>query len=113
MTSSKISLQLLDEKLSHDLKNEALYRSRRCLALAILGRSEEAKAELEKTRRLPLCDFCEYGSCKDADIYEAFIEEILGNTEQAGKLYTAGKTNWPDELDFAAGEARMKKKGRK
>lgn len=107
------ALKLLDEKLSHDPKNEALYRSRRCLALAILGRSEEAKAELEKTRKLPLCDFCEYGSCKDADIYEAFIEEILGNNEQAVKLYTAGRTNWPDELDFAAGEARMKKKGRK
>lgn len=107
------SLKLLDEKLSQNLTNEALYRSRRCLALAILGRSEEAKAELERTRKLPLCDSCSYGSCKDADIYEAFIEEILDNDDLARKLYAAGRAKWPDELDFVAGEARLNKKGRK
>ena len=107
------ALALQDNILSQNLTDEALYRSRRCLALAILGRAEEAKAELTNTRKLPLCDFCEYGSCKDADIYEAHIEEILGNADTAKKLYTAGRTNWPDDLDFAAGEARLKKKGRK
>ena len=107
------ALALLDDILSGSLTDEALYRSRRCLALAILGMEEEAKAELAYTRKLPLCDFCEYGSCKDADIYEAHIEEILGNKENAKKLYAAGRTNWPDDLDFAAGEARLKKKGRK
>lgn len=107
------ALALQDNILSQNLTDEALYRSRRCLALAILGRAEEAKNELARTRKLPLCDFCEYGSCKDADIYEAHIEEILGNEENAKKLYAAGRTNWPDDLDFAAGEARLKKKGRK
>lgn len=105
------ALALLDDILSFNLTDEALYRSRRCLALAILGRAEEAKLELANTRKLPLCDFCEYGSCKDADIYEAHIEEILGNRENARKLYAAGRSNWPDDLDFAAGEARLKKKG--
>ena len=112
-TVAQRALTLLDNTLSQNLTDEALYRSRRCLALAILGRTEEAKEELMRARKLPLCDFCEYGSCKDADIYEAQIEEILGNTEQAKKLYTAGITNWPDDLDFASGEARLKKKGRK
>ena len=107
------ALALQDSILSQNLTDEALYRSRRCLALAILGRAEEAKEELARTRKLPLCDFCEYGSCKDADIYEAHIEEILGNEENAKKLYAAGRTNWPDDLDFVAGEARLKKKGRK
>lgn len=107
------ALVLLDDILTQDLTNEPLFRSRRCLALAILGRAEEAKKELENTRKLPLCEFCEYGRCKDADIFEAHIEEILGNTEHARQLYDAGRTNWPDELDFAAGQARMKKKGRK
>jgi len=107
------ALALLDDLLSQHLTEEALYRSRRCLVLAILGRAEEAKLELARTRKLPLCDFCEYGSCKDADIYEAAIEEILGNQDQAKKLYAAGRANWPDDLDFAAGEARLKKKGRK
>ena len=107
------ALGLLDETLSQHLTDEPIHRTRRCLALAILGRAEEAKEELAKTRKLPPCDFCEYGRCKDADIYEAHIEEILGNADNAKKLYTAGRTNWPDDLDFAAGEARLKKKGRK
>lgn len=111
--AARKALALQDNILSQNLTDEALYRSRRCLALAILGRVEEAKVELVNTRKLPLCDFCEYGSCKDADIYEAHIEEILGNADSAKKLYTAGRTNWPDDLDFAAGEARLKKKGRK
>lgn len=111
--AAKKALALQDNILSQNLTDEALYRSRRCLALAILGRVEEAKTELANTRKLPLCDFCEYGSCKDADIYEAHIEEILGNADNAKKLYTAGRTKWLDDLDFAAGEARLKKKGRK
>ena len=106
------ALELLDETLSQYLTDEPIHRTRRCLALAILGRGEEAKEELARTRKLPLCDFCEYGSCKDADIYEAHIEEILGNTENAKKLYAAGKINWPDDLDFTAGEKRLQKKGR-
>lgn len=107
------ALVLLDEMLTQNLTNEALFRSRRCLVLALLGRTEEATAELARTRSLPLCDFCEYGSCKDADIYEAAIQEILGNRDQAMKLYTAGRANWPDDVDFVAGEIRLKKKGRK
>lgn len=107
------ALKLLDGTLSQKLTDEPLYRGRRSLMLAILGKAEEAKAELEKTRALPLCDFCEYGSCKDADIYEAQIEEILGNQEKAQALYTAGKAKWPDDLDFVSGEARTKKKRRK
>ena len=107
------ALALLDETLSQNLTDAPLYRTRHSLVLAFVGRIEEAKAELERTRSLPLCHFCEYGRCKDADIIEAQIEEILGNAENAQKLYTAGKANWPDDLDFVSGEARLKKKGRK
>lgn len=107
------ALTMLDLILTRTRTDEALFRSRRCLALALLGRVGEARAELEKTRKLPLCHHCKYGSCKDADIYEAAIEEILGNREKALQLYRAGRANWPDELDFAAGEARLKRKGRK
>ena len=112
-SAAQKALTLLDATLSQNLTDEPLYRSRRSVMLAILGRTEEAKAELARTRTLPLCHFCEYGSCKDADIYEAQIEEILGNMENAKKLYTAGKAKWPDDLDFISGELRLKKKGRK
>ena len=106
------ALDMIDEILTGNLVDEALYRSRRSVLLAILGRAEEAKAELAAVRKLPLCQFCAYGSCKDADIYEAYIEEILGNHAQARKLFAAGRKNWPDELDFVSGENRMKKKGK-
>ena len=111
--AARKALTLLDDTLTQNLTDEPLYRGRRSLMLAILGRTEEAKTELVKTRSLPLCHFCEYGSCKDADIYEAQIEEILGNTENAQKLYAAGKAKWPDDLDFLSGQLRHKRKGRK
>lgn len=107
------ALALQDKFLSNPSVEEALYRTRRCLPLAILGRYEEAKAELAAARKLPLCEFCAYGSCKDADIYEAAIEELSGNTDLAQKLFAAGRRKWPDDLDFAAGEARLRKKRRK
>ena len=78
--------------------------------LALLGRMEEARAELAKARNCPLFKYCTYGKCKDADIYEAYIEEITGNREKAKALYLAGQKNWPDELDFRSGEIRLKKK---
>lgn len=107
------ALALLDATLRQNLTDEPLYRSRRSLMLAILGRTDEARAELAHTRNLPLCHFCEYGSCKDADIYEAQIEEILGHTEKAQQLFDEGRTKWPDDLDFLSGQRRLKKKGRK
>lgn len=107
------ALALLDNILSQNLTDAPLYHGRRSLMLAILCRTEEAKEELAKTRNLPLCHFCEYGSCKDADIYEAQIEEILGNTENAKQLYAAGKVKWPDDLDFISGQRRLKSRGRK
>jgi tetratricopeptide (TPR) repeat protein len=107
------ALKLLDGTLTLHLTDEPLYRGRRSLMLAILGDAQEAKAELAQTRALPLCEFCEYGSCKDADIYEAQIEEILGNYDKAQDLYAAGNTKWPDDLDFISGQLRLKKKGRK
>jgi hypothetical protein len=79
------------------------------LALAILGRITEARSVLASARALPLCESCSYCSCKDADIYEAYIEEITGNGKKAMELHLAGKKNWPDELDFHAGVTRLKK----
>ncbi|MBE6949978.1 MAG: tetratricopeptide repeat protein [Ruminococcaceae bacterium] len=103
-------LELLDEKLKGYQRDEALYRARRSALLALVGREAEARAELETVRALPLCEHCTYGRCKDADIFEAYIEEIAGNWDRARELFQAGKQNWPDELDFHAGETRLKKK---
>ena len=103
-------LEIVDSLLERFQVDEPIYRTRRSALLALLGRDAEARAELEKARNCPLCKYCTYGKCKDADIYEAYIEEIAGNREKAKALYLAGQKNWPDELDFRSGEIRLKKK---
>jgi len=111
--AARRALVQLDKTLSQNLTDATLYRTRRCLALAILGRADEAREELARCRSMPLCEFCEYCRCKDADIYEAFVEEVLGNSATALDLFSTGKANWPDELDFISGENRLKKGKRK
>lgn len=103
-------LEVVDEKLSKFQVDEPIFRTRRSVLLALAGRMDEARAELKLARKCPLCKHCTYGRCKDADIYEAYIEEIAGNRDKARELYLAGRKNWPDELDFHSGEIRLKKK---
>ena len=105
------ALVQLEELIPRRKKSEALYRSRRCLVLAILGRFDEAAAELEAVRRLPLCESCSYCACKDADIFEANIEEIRGNWAKALELHRAGAERWHDDMDFVSGARRMMRKG--
>lgn len=111
-TAEKL-LALLDKKLAGFTVDEALYRTQRVRPLAILGRMDEARSELALARTRPLCSFCAYGSCKDADVFEAELAEIAGDRTLALKLMREGKEKWPDELDFAAGIARLTKKGKK
>ena len=105
------ALVQLEELIPCKKKSEALYRSRRCLVLAILGRFDEAVAELEAVRELPLCETCSYCTCKDADIFEANIEEIRGNWARALELHRAGAERWHDDMDFVSGARRMMRKG--
>ena len=105
------ALVQLEELIPCKKKYEALYRSRRCLVLAILGRFDEAVAELEAVRELPLCETCSYCSCKDADIFEANIEEIRGNWARALELHRTGAERWHDDMDFVSGARRMMRKG--
>jgi hypothetical protein len=78
--------------------------------LAILGREAEARDLLAQVRTMPLCRGCEYGSCKDADIFEAEMEAILGNYAEAAKLCKLGQQKWPDETDFRITEYHLKGK---
>lgn len=105
------ALAQIEELIPCNKKYEALYRSRRSIVLAILGRFDEAVAELEAVRELPLCETCSYCSCKDADIYEANMEEIRGNWESALELHRRGADRWHDDMDFISGARRMMRKG--
>lgn len=108
---AQATLAQLEALIPRNKKYEALCRSRRCMVLAILGRIDEARAELEAVRALPLCETCDYCTCKDADIFEANIEEVCGNWERALELHRAGMERWPDDMDFASGARRMMRKG--
>lgn len=105
------ALQQIETLLPDKKKSEALYRSRRTILLAMLGRFDEAQSELEAVRGLPLCEHCNYCSCKDADIFEANIEEIRGDYEKALALHLAGADRWSDDMDFISGARRMRRKG--
>lgn len=105
------ALEQLNELIPKNKKYEALYRGRRCLVLAILGRFEEAEAELAEIYQLPLCESCNYCTCKDADVFKANIEEIRGDYARALELYREGADRWHDDVDFISGENRMKRKG--
>ena len=107
--AAREGLKIVDQELSRPSGDAPLYRTRRSIFLAILGRVEEARAELALARSLPLCRQCTYCTCKDADIYDAYIEEIIGNRQKATELHLAGQKNWPDELDFHSGVTRLKK----
>ena len=108
---AQLALNQIDELLPRRRKSAALYRSRRSLVLAILGRFDEAVAELAAVRELPLCETCSYCACKDADIFEANIEEIRGNWPRALELHRAGAERWHDDMDFVSGARRMIRKG--
>lgn len=107
------ALEQLDALIPQNKLYEALYRCRRAMVLAILGREQEARQEFELIRSLPLCENCNYCACKDADIFQANMEEVLGNYDRAMELHRMGLQRFPDELDFAVGMIRCKKRGKK
>lgn len=108
---AQAALDQIEELIPRNKMQEALYRGRRAIVLALLGRIDEARAELAAVRALPLCENCDYCTCKDADIFEANMEEICGHYEKAARLHRAGMERWPDDLDFASGLRRMMRKG--
>lgn len=107
---AQAALSQLEELIPSKKKFEALYRGRRSLILAFLGRFEEAEQELKAVKALPLCETCNYCYCKDADIFEANMEEIRENWTSALTLHRKGAERWPDDMDFIAGARRMIRK---
>lgn len=101
----------IEADIAGDHRNEPMHRTRLANVLAVLGKFEEAKAELTVARSIPLCEDCDYCSCKDADLVEAEVLELEGDLERAAKLFNDGLDNWPDEVEFITGIKRMEKRG--
>lgn len=111
--AARKALELLDATLRSYSVYETVYRARRVMALALVGAESEARQELALARRLPLCENCEYCACKDADVFEAMMEEICGNRRKALELYRRGAGRWPDETNFRAGIIRTQEEEEK
>ena len=72
--------------------------------LAYLGEYDKAFESLEQARSRPLCEQCDYCSCKDADLYEVIILLVAGRAQEALEKCRAGRQNWPRETDFVCWE---------
>lgn len=93
-------------------KNIALTVTKRAMLLAFVDSREAALEQLEQIKEVPLCEFCTYGVCKDAEIYRSDIEAIYGNFAEAEQISIHGMTEWPDEIDFMCQLENLKRKGR-
>ncbi len=105
------ALNLIEKEILNDVRDNTLFHARRAIALAVLGRMDEAQEEMDRIHGMRLCEMCSYGGCKDAEFYEAEFYELSGDYAEAMKCYKKGHERWPEELDFVAGINRMVKKG--
>lgn len=106
-------LSLLNQVIPAEPEYESLHRAEKVAALAVLGREEEARRELEIIRAGRVCGKCMERFCKGADIYEIILEEISGNIERALKIAENGLKECPNEIDFLLALIRLKKKRKK
>ncbi len=109
--AAETALVICNEVLSQFTTYEPLFYCKRALVYAILGREDCARKDLEHARSLPLCEQCSYPCCKDADFYEAYLEDLCGNHETALELTRKGMTQWPDESDLWCFEQYLLSKG--
>lgn len=104
------ALTLINKSLKQHSLDHTLHYGRKSKMLALLNKEKEARECLQKAKTSPLCDFCPYSACKDADIYEVNVEEFLGNTQKAKELAKEYLKKWPDEDDFMVEIEQIRKK---
>ncbi|MDO4467578.1 MAG: tetratricopeptide repeat protein [Bacillota bacterium] len=107
---AKKALKYINKKLKENNLEKTLFYGRKSKVLALLGKEKEAREYLERAKKAPLCDFCPYSSCKDADIYETNVEEFTGNSQKALELSKEYLLKWPDEDDFTLEIEYLEKK---
>ena len=107
------ALQEEDEDIKKATGMVLIHKARRIRLLAILGFEIEAREAIAETRTCPLCETCEYCSCKDVDLYYAQMEFILGNYDKAMEMAVEFEKKWPDEADFIELQYLINAKGKK
>ena len=109
---AQMGLDEVEKQLQEYSLSTTLYLTRKVRLLALLGRKKEAEELAEKVRKMPLCDHCQYCSCKDLDAFEMEVAEIFGDEEKALSMAREGHEKWPDEEDFVVTSSRLEKKGK-
>ncbi len=104
------ALRIINRKLEIARLDRTLYYGRKAKVLALLNKEEEARKYLKLAKESPLCDYCQYCSCKDADVYETNMEEFFGNTQKMEELANAYLKKWPDQDDFVVMLEQLKKR---
>ena len=104
------ALEVINERLSESRMDLLLFKTRKIKALVLTGKCEEAVELLEQCRTHSLCDYCNYGTCKDLASFEVELEEIMGNYGKAYLLALSGRKKYPDEESFVIMANILKKK---
>ena len=97
---SEQSLKELDRRLEGYSSFKPLYLTRKAQCLALLGRFPEAAEALREARSLPLCENCDYCTCKDADVMECRAVAMLGDFNQALQMIADCEKRWPGEEEL-------------
>ncbi len=103
------ALEDLNARLEENRLNRLLYEARKVRALALIGKGREAYELLKELHAHPLCDNCPYGRCKDLDLFEVELEEVIGNPEKALRLAEKYSAMYPDEEEFVIMRHHLKK----
>ena len=105
------ALEILEEKVIDNKAYEPLYRTRMITVLGILGRREEALAMVQFVHSIHFCDSCVETSCKDADIFEMELYDLLGEYDKAYEMALKGRKSNPGEFDYIVEMKRLKDRG--
>lgn len=102
------------EEHTHDYSiNGLLWETRWAAALGMAGQIDKAREVLENIKTRPLCSFCSYESCKDADLINVEIEVYEGNIQKALELTNTYLEKWHDDTAFIEYKKYLERKVKK
>lgn len=94
------AIKILDGEIQKAKADKLISQTKRAYLLAIAGRIEEARAEMEHLENAPMCEQCVYCRCKDLEVFRCEVELIAGEYEKALQMTDAALADWKDEEDL-------------
>ena len=106
------ALEVLNDR-KWDGDEQTLYVTKLALVHTAAGHPEKAKEYIDKALKMPLCEHCRYGKCKDAYLALAEYYENLGEYDKAIETCREGLKLALDEYDFVYIMRRIQKEHKK